>query len=85
MTEYEHTQALRDVEAAVTTLRNRIRKLHWIAGGKGYDNMGKRELENARNRADEAAFWIAAASRSLNAGAQRYESLPADPAAEGDA
>lgn len=73
--EYEHSQDLREAQEAMTVLRKRIGRLHFFSGGKGYDNMGRRELQHVRDRVDEADFWLAAASRSLNAGGKRAEAL----------
>ena len=73
--DYEHSDALREAQQALITLRHRVRRLHWMSGGKGYDNMGRRELEQVRVKLDEADFWLAAASRALNAGGQRAVSL----------
>lgn len=73
--DYEHTGALGEARLAVITLRRCVKKLHWIAGGRGYDNMGRRELEQVRTKADEAEFWLSAASASLNAGGQRAREL----------
>lgn len=75
MTDYEHTQALRDAQDALVTLRHRARKLHWISGGKGYDGMGARESEQLRTKLDEAGFWLGALSRSMNAGGERAKTL----------
>lgn len=69
--DYEHSHALREAFEAIIVLRKRFKRLHWISGGAGYDNMGKREIEQARNRLDEAAFWLNQASGSLAAGAKR--------------
>jgi len=68
---YEHSDALSEAQDALITLRHRLRKLHWMSGGQGYDNMGARELEQVRLKLDEADMWLAAASRSLNAGGKR--------------
>jgi hypothetical protein len=72
---FEHTAVLRDAEAAMARLRKCSRKLHFIAGGNGYDNMGRRELDHVRDKIDEADFWLAAASRALNAGGKRAHDL----------
>lgn len=69
--QYEHSEALSEAQKALITLRARVRELHWLSGGKGYDNMGARELNQVRNKLDEADMWLAAASRSLNAGGKR--------------
>ena len=71
MMDYEHMAALRAAQADVIDLRKRIRKLHWIAGGRGYDNMARRELEHARDKLDELDHWLAGAARALHAGGQR--------------
>lgn len=71
--EYEHSDALREAQATLRELRSRAKKLHWISGGAGYDNMGARELDQLRVKIDEAEFWLAAASRSLNAGGKRAQ------------
>jgi hypothetical protein len=71
----EHGEHLVVAQEALLELRKRLKKLNWISGGRGYDNMGKRELENCRNKLDELDFWLAAASRSLYAGSQRAASL----------
>lgn len=71
----EHAEHLTAAQEAVLELRRRLKKLHWIAGGIGYDNMGRRELENVRDKLDELDFWLSAASRSLYAGGKRAESL----------
>lgn len=75
---YEHTAAMQEAFDAAATLRKRIKRLHWIAGGAGYDNMGKRELEQARARMDEAMHWLNAASSSLLAGGKRAKGLGHD-------
>lgn len=69
--DYEHTETMREAREALIKSRKRVRHLHWISGGKGYNNMGKRELEIARTKLDEAEHWLSAASGSLNAGAKR--------------
>lgn len=69
--DYEHTDDLRGAQAALIELRKRVRRLHWLSGGAGYDNMGARELVQVRVKLDEADMWLAAASRSLNAGGRR--------------
>ena len=71
--EYEHTPTLRAAQEAMAVLRKRSRKLWWMAGGKGYENMGRRELEQFRLKVDEAAMWLSAASSSLNAGGARAQ------------
>ena len=71
--EYEHSATLREAQAALITLRHRVRRLHWMSGGEGYDGMGRRELEHVRTKLDEADFWLAAASRSLAAGGKRAQ------------
>lgn len=68
---YEHTLDLREAQRAASALRSRCKRLWWIAGGEGYDNMGSRELEQVRVKLDELEFWLAAASRSLNAGGKK--------------
>jgi len=68
---FEHSHELAAAHAALIELRLHTRRLHWMSGGKGYDNMGRRELEQVRVKIDEADFWLAAASRSLNAGGKR--------------
>jgi hypothetical protein len=68
---FEHDVALREAFEQIQALRKRLKRLHWISGGRGYENMGKREIEQARNRLDEAAFWLNQASGSLAAGGKR--------------
>lgn len=68
---FEHSEALQEAQQELIRLRSRIRKLHWIAGGKGYDNMGRRELGHVRDKLDEADHWLASASQSLAAGGRR--------------
>lgn len=72
--DYEHTAAILEAREALIQCRSRIRKLHWISGGRGYDNMGKRELEMTRLKLDEAEHWLSSATGSLNAGAKRARS-----------
>jgi hypothetical protein len=69
--EYEHSQALRDAQAALIVLRSRTRHLHWVSGGGGYEGMGRRELEQVRTKLDEVDMWLARASNSLRAGGKR--------------
>ena len=69
--DYEHTETLAEAWESMAVLRKRLRRLHFFSGGKGYDNMGRRELDQARVKVDEADFWLAAASRALNAGGAR--------------
>ena len=68
---YEHTLDLREAQKAASALRSRCKRLWWISGGAGYDNMGSRELQQVRVKLDELEFWLAAASRSLAAGGER--------------
>lgn len=71
--DFEHSEDLRAAFADLADLRKRIKRLHWMSGGEGYDNMGRREIEQARVKVDEAEFWLAAGSRALNAGGRRAE------------
>ncbi len=73
--EYEHSQALREAQSALVTLRHRARLLHWLSGGRGYDGMGRRESERLRDKLDEADFWLGGLARALNAGGERAQSL----------
>jgi hypothetical protein len=73
--EYEHTDNLRAAQEALIALRKNVKRLHFLAGGRGYDNMGRRELEHVRTKLDETDFWLAAASRALNAGGARAQAL----------
>lgn len=68
---YEHSEDLRQAEQDLADLRKRVRRMYWMSGGRGYDNMGRRELEQVRIKLDEASFWLSAATRSLNAGGER--------------
>jgi hypothetical protein len=72
---YEHTATQKEAEELLIKLRRCARKLHWISGGEGYDNMGKRESENLRNKLDEASYWFAALTRAMNAGGERAVKL----------
>ena len=75
MSDYEFSAPMREAREALIEFRKRVRRLTFIAGGRGYDNMGQRELSLARERADEALMWMNAASASLRAGAIRAEKL----------
>jgi len=68
---YEHSVTLRDAQQELISLRRKVRHLHWISGGVGYDNMGARELDQVRLKLDEADHWLAAAAGPLRAGAKR--------------
>jgi hypothetical protein len=69
--EFEHTRDLGIAREAIIEARQRVRKLGWISGGAGYEGMGKRELEQARLKLDEAEHWLSAATGQLNAGGKR--------------
>lgn len=69
--EFEHSAALREAQEALVIVRQRVRHLHWLSGGGGYDGMGKRDLEQVRTKLDEADMWLARASNSLRAGGKR--------------
>lgn len=71
MDEFEHTTDLQAARGALLELRKRVRALHWISGGHGYDGMGRRESEQLRVKLDEAEFWLSSMTRSLNAGGKR--------------
>lgn len=81
---FEHSRDLREAHKDMTDLRKRIKRLLWVSAGKGYDGMGQRELENARDRLDEAAHWLNAAGGSLSAGGKRAvaEGFPPRPPKE---
>lgn len=76
MMNYEHSETLVAAQQALIKLRHATRKLWWMSGGRGYDNMGRRELEHVRTKLDEADHWLAAASRALNAGGARAARHP---------
>lgn len=71
MMDYEHSDVLDEAQDALIRLRRATRTLWWMSGGRGYDNMGRRELDHIRTKLDEADFWLAAASRHLNEGGGR--------------
>jgi len=76
--DYEHSETLAAAQQALINLRHATRTLWWMSGGRGYDNMGRRELEHVRTKLDEADHWLAAASRSLNAGGARSARMARD-------
>lgn len=77
--EFEHSEPMRQAQADLVGLRKRLKRLHWISRGRGYDNMARRELELARVKLDELEHWLGAASHALNAGGARAAKLGFPP------